>query len=37
MWSLKAVLPASSTHEQAILAAVDDNTSTLIIWTLPAE
>jgi len=30
-------LAVSSTHLQAILAAVDDNTNTLIIWTLPAE
>jgi hypothetical protein len=27
-------LAVSSSHDQAILAAVDDNTSTLIVWTL---
>jgi len=30
-------LAVSSTHDQAILAAVDDNTNTLIIWTLNLE
>jgi hypothetical protein len=30
-------LAVSRTHGQAIFAAVDDNTNTLLIWTLPAE
>jgi len=30
-------LAVSRTHGQSIFAAVDDNTNTLLIWTLPAE
>ena len=30
-------LAVSRAHGQSIFAAVDDNTNTLLIWTLPAE